>query len=226
MRSHTRTRSPLRSAMKQRHRRLSAVAVQLRLLDAIAQATKAVAGGMQRTRRLGHVAQHPHAAVGREAADVAGKAFGKPLLDRGQCQRAQRVALPDARPLVRRRRVRGIGMAATGQRPQRAGSSTSSSQRGHCSASQRCAAAKRGLRMADARRVEPAPTPPRRLRPAPRARSLRANAVRSPCGRDSRATSTLLRTTLPSNTMAPTSGSAPHERAIVRSDCGTRRRTQ
>ena len=160
------------------------VALQLRLLDAVAQAAETVAGRVQRARRPRHVAQHPHAAVGREASDVARKALGETLLHRGQCQRAQRVALPDARPLVRRRRAarhrhgRGPPAATARRRSARA-----ACQRGHCSASQRRAAAtRRGLRMANAARVAPAPTPRRTPRPAPRGRSPRATAAPAPAG--------------------------------------------
>ena len=97
------------------------IALQLRLLDAVTQAAKTIAGRMQRARRLRHVAQHPHAAVGREATDVSGKRSAKRCSTAVSASGRSVSPCQTPRPLVRRRSTRGVGMAATGQRPQRAG---------------------------------------------------------------------------------------------------------
>ncbi len=181
MRSHTRTRSPLRSATKQRHRRASASRCSRVCSMRYPRPRKQSGAGCSARVGCVDVAQHPHAAVGGEAADVPRKTLGKALLDGGQCQWAQRVALPDARPLVRRRGARGIGMAAAGQRPQRAGEQHEHHPArpllGECLLS-RCKT--QPTHGGHSRAVEPAPTPPRTPQPAPRDRSPRARPLPAP----------------------------------------------
>ena len=242
----TRRRSPglarrrcarTRARVRRRARRRSSATgarrhrVQPGLFDAIAEPAKAIAGRVQRARRARHVAQHPDVARRpRSAPMLAGKLVREALLHRGERERTQRVAV-DAWSATRAPAVRAARSAwprpASGHNAQAA--STSASARGQCSAACMRAPtlqphdAPLQARETSLRCIQRQHRDAHRGRARPD-RSPRAHAALKPAGRASSATSTLLRSTLPASTIAPTHA-ARRTNARSRAPRGRGRRT-
>ncbi len=123
MRSQTRIFcAPCRCATKQRHMRSCASRSRPHLFDAVAQRAIAIGRRVQHARGLRHLAHHQGLRAVGHAADGAGEAIGKALLHVAQGQRAQRNAIPLARPFVRHHGSNRFGWCAHGRgcRPQHA----------------------------------------------------------------------------------------------------------